>query len=301
MVMVYLTCLHYCKRDSDLDKIKWDILTVTPGDYTMQMEITEQMYNHFMEEIYKRSHYQNSEPIAMVFKQYIKRELERILNAKLDEIKKKPKLLEEEGDDKGINITDVKIADIVFAFNNDKLIKLLKVRGQHIMFQRYDKAALVEAEIMEYKNNNIHDLIRPVDAFITFEEEDGKIIAEEFEPEYNFWGTKIPSQKKFLTDELCLVEATEPTNIIWENRHFTGLETFRRSLRALAAIIGLLIASFLTIYYFKSKGITTSRMYPSIQQSEILGLYQTPQDNTTDNSKMQLFYEHAVQEFEYFN
>jgi hypothetical protein len=51
---------------------------------------------------------------------------------------------------------------------------------------------------MELKNSNFDDLIRPVDAFITFEEEDGKIVAEEFEPQYNFWGTKLPSQKVFL-------------------------------------------------------------------------------------------------------
>jgi len=76
---------------------------------------------------------------------------------------------------------------------------------------------------MDYKNANLDDLIRPVDAFITFEEEDGKIVAEEFEPKTTFWGTKLPSQKEFLTDDLFLVEATEPTNIIWENRHFTPI------------------------------------------------------------------------------
>lgn len=153
---------------------------------------------------------------------------------------------------------------------------------------------------MDYKNANLDDLIRPVDAFITFEEEDGKIIAEEFEPKYNFWGTKSPSLKEFLGDELAMVEATEPTNIIWENRHFTPIDTLRRSLRAVACIVVLLIISFLTIYYFKSKGIFTARMYPSIQQDEILSLYQTPSDNTTDNTKMDLFYSHAVQEQEYF-
>ncbi len=154
---------------------------------------------------------------------------------------------------------------------------------------------------MEYKNANLDDLIRPVDAFITFEEEDGKIVAEEFEPQYNFWGTKLPSQKEFMGDNLAMVEATEPTNIIWENRHFTSIDTLRRSLRALACIVVLLIISFLTIYYFKSKAIFTARMYPSIQQDEILSLYQTPSDNINDNSKMDLFYSHAVQELEYFS
>lgn len=261
------------------------MLTVTPGDYTMQMEITEKMYNQFLKDHYSRTPHQDDpvtgkqigvEPIAMHFKSYIKNELERQLNVQLKAIKNNPKLVEEEGEEEHLIISEVKIADIVFAFNNDKLIKLLKMRGQHIMFQRYDKSAEVEKQIMDYKNSNIDDLIRPVDAFITFEEEDGKIVAEEFEPQYNFWGTKLMSQKEFLGDELCLVESTEPTNIIWENRHFTGFDTFRRSLRALAAIVVLLIISFLVIYTSKSKGISISKMYPSIKQSEILRLYQTP-------------------------
>jgi hypothetical protein len=107
--------------------------------------------------------------------------------------------------------------------------------------------------------------------------------------------------KEFLGDDLFLVEATEPTNIIWENRHFTEVDTFRRSLKAFAAIVCLLIASFLTIYYFKSIAINTSRMYPSIQPAEIVSLYQTPPSNTEDNTKMDLFYSHALQEFNYFD
>ncbi len=35
MVLVYLTCLHYFKRHSELDQVRWDMLTITPGDYTM--------------------------------------------------------------------------------------------------------------------------------------------------------------------------------------------------------------------------------------------------------------------------
>ncbi len=58
MVMVYLTCLHYFKRHSELDQVKWDFLTVTPGDYTMQMEITEQMYNQFLKDHYSRTPHQ---------------------------------------------------------------------------------------------------------------------------------------------------------------------------------------------------------------------------------------------------
>lgn len=55
MVMVYLTCLHYFKRRSELDQVKWDMLTITPGDYTMQMEITEKMYKQFISDHYSRT------------------------------------------------------------------------------------------------------------------------------------------------------------------------------------------------------------------------------------------------------
>jgi hypothetical protein len=250
LVLVYLTFLHFFKRHSELDQVKWDMLTITPGDYTMQMEITKKMYDYYIQHVHCRH---PNDPVAVRLKEYIKTNLEIELNQKLKEIKNKPKLVEQEGEDEGdMNIQEVRIADIVFAFNNDQLIKLLKQRGTFIMQQKYDKVAETEKKIMAYKEANIEDLIRPVDAFITFEEEDGKIVAEEFEPNFNFWGTKEPSQKIFLDDELVLVEATEPTNIIWENRHFTPSETLQRSLKALLCIIILLIISFVTIYFTKS-------------------------------------------------
>lgn len=142
MVLVYLTCLHYFKQHSELDQVKWDMLTITPGDYTMQMEITETMYKYYMDHYHSRN---PDAPVAVKLKEYIKSNLEKQLNDKLRVMKNKPKLAEQEGEDDGhLNIEEVKIADIVFAFNNDKLIKLLKIRGQHIMFQRYEKAAEIE-------------------------------------------------------------------------------------------------------------------------------------------------------------
>ena len=236
LVLVYLTFLHFFKRHSELDQVKWDMLTITPGDYTMQMEITKKMYEYYIKNVHCRH---PNEPVAVRLKEYIKTNLENELNQKLKEIKNKnkPKLVEQEGEDEDhLNIQEVRIADIVFAFNNDQLIKLLKQRGTFIMQQKYDKVAETEKKIMDYKEANIEDLIRPVDAFITFEEEDGKIVAEEFEPKFNFLGTKEPCQKFFLDDELVLVEATEPTNIIWENKEVSFISRLYRGLGILIAL-----------------------------------------------------------------
>lgn len=49
------------------------------------------------------------------------------------------------------------------------------------MYQRYDQMRAVEKRISELKDEKFNDLIKPVDAFITFEEEDGSIIGQEFE------------------------------------------------------------------------------------------------------------------------
>lgn len=138
MVLVYLTILYKFKRASDLNRMKWDIETITPGDYTAQMEITEKAFKFFKENIYKRDVERKSDiSIGESLKSYIKKELERILTEKLFEMKSDPS-------NDNIKISEVKIADIVFAFSNAELIQLLRTRGQHIMFQRYDKMREVE-------------------------------------------------------------------------------------------------------------------------------------------------------------
>lgn len=116
----------------------------------------------------------------------------------------------------------MKIADIVFAFNNSELIHLLRQRGAFINNQQFDKMREVEKKISESKNENYSKLTKPVCVFITFEEEDGYIIAQKFEPQYSLTGKAEPALAKLMNHDLFVKEATEPTNIIWENRHFTS-------------------------------------------------------------------------------
>lgn len=56
----------------------------------------------------------------------------------------------------------------------------------------------MEKKISQLKDEKYKDLTIPVDAFITFEEEDGSIIGQEFEPKYSFFGSKLPAKTKFL-------------------------------------------------------------------------------------------------------
>ena len=57
----------------------------------------------------------------------------------------------------------------------------------------------------------------PVSAFITFEEEDSKIVA-----------LRNNSQKILLGQTMKFVDASEPTDIIWENRHYSKWDYIKR-------------------------------------------------------------------------
>ncbi len=69
MVLVYLTFLHYLKRRSELDVIQLDMETITPGDYTMSMKITQRMYDHYMMNVHCRHPYDS---IADRLKDYMR-------------------------------------------------------------------------------------------------------------------------------------------------------------------------------------------------------------------------------------
>lgn len=76
-------------------------------------------------------------------------------------------------------------------------------------------------------------------------------------------------------DELFLVESTEPTNIIWENRHFTPQDYAKRTTIVLFAIFGLIMVSFIIIFVCKMYAITTSNKYPDVNCTNIQNIYNT--------------------------
>jgi Cytosolic domain of 10TM putative phosphate transporter len=90
------------------------------------------------------------------------------------------------------------------------MIKLLKQRGNLIKEGNFKKVMTLEMEINNLKSENIEAYTRPVYAFITFLQEGG------YEAAKNFSGNAT-----LLSAKITITEAPEPTDIIWENRHFT--------------------------------------------------------------------------------
>ena len=104
----------------------------------------------------------------------------------------------------------------------------------------------------------------PVSAFITFEEEDGKIIA-----------LRSNSEKQVLGQTLRLINASEPTDIIWENRHFTWIDYLKRQTFAFCVIFVLLLGSFIVVYIVASYSSKIASTYPQVDCDNIIDDYGT--------------------------
>ena len=94
----------------------------------------------------------------------------------------------------------------------------------------------------------------PTSAFITFEEEGGKVLA-----------LKNSSPFLLLRRPMQFSEASEPTDIIWENRHFSRMDYFWRQLFAFIVIAILLAGSFILVFVVAQYSATISATYPAVQ------------------------------------
>lgn len=108
---------------------------------------------------------------------------------------------------------------ITFAYDNSQIIDLLNKRGTSIKQENWQNLDKMNIEIMnKLKDQNVIDKMqKPCSVFVTFETETGYDKASFFNntirdfPEFNI-------EDKFLGKKLLIKPASEPTDIIWENR-----------------------------------------------------------------------------------
>jgi hypothetical protein len=141
----------------------------------------------------------------------------------------------------------INIALISFAFDNAELINLLKERGNAIKFENFDRMREINRQIDDVKSKNLEKLNRPVSAFLTFENEEGLNRClnynETVQDDEDF-----EEFRTLLGEELDLQEASEPTDIIWENRHFTSFDRLKRTVIVCLIVFLLLCGSFVVIF-----------------------------------------------------
>jgi len=154
----------------------------------------------------------------------------------------------------------INIAVIQFVFDNARLINLLKERGSAIKALNFPKVKQIEESINTLKKDEYDTFTRPISAFITFERREGIERALKYKPA-NQRKSREP-RGTYLEEPVVMTAATEPTNIIWENRQFTRKERAKQTLISVTFIILLLLISFTIITVFKLKAMRVQQEYP---------------------------------------
>ena len=73
--------------------------------------------------------------------------------------------------------------------------------------------------------------------------------------------------------KLEFTETSEPTDIIWENRHWTKKEIFWRSIFAWVIILILMAGSFIFIWWVSAFSTSVARVFPTVDCEAALQTY----------------------------
>jgi hypothetical protein len=159
---------------------------------------------------------------------------------------------------------------VTFAFDNSELIDLLRVRGNWIKFEKYDKMREVNKKIDELKSDptKLQQFNRPVTAFLTFENEEGINRAKNYDDvvfskqdDGSWVYPEFVDIQKLLGSDVNFKDAAEPTDIIWENRHNTRIVRVKRTIIVILCVFFLLFLSFCIIYTCSSYSSKSSLKY----------------------------------------
>ena len=262
---IYILVIYYMQSTSALDTVSYDINTVTAGDYTVEMDITSKMYQSFLDNQFEEVRDIKDEngnfkwTRALCLKDYLVKEVAKVLT----QYQKDRLAYDDPGHEKKEPV-EIKVFDVTFAYNNNMLIKLLVKRGTAITNLDFDTVDKLDADILEligdYKIDNgvetgmYMKLTKPVCAFVTFETDDGKNEALAYSEKKSWYKpskTKDIAQMTICNDIPKFKDTSEPTNIIWENRHIKGVNYGARVCGAVMIAIFMLTIAFFVIFFFK--------------------------------------------------
>lgn len=285
------------KKMAVLDFQMWDMKTLTASDFTVEMTITEALWNQF---IVNLANHKDSLPMGkaapdhkahkglpvVTFEAFLEEEVSKKLN-------KVPYVNKE---------CDISIANITFGFDNPKLLNELVARGSIITSGKLEKLPDSNEKIQALCKDEKTELIRPVAAFITFDDQEGKNRALKYlispaekkalERDPSDENEKLLADSKFylVGEEAWCKQAPEPSEIIWHNRHVT---TKQQNIRKVLVFIGCFV--FLTLMFFlfsylKSKAIKNMWRYPTTTNCDTIdNIFYDPAQGAIDTDVYQKY------------
>lgn len=241
--LVLLAVLNYRQSSISIEKREWDLQTVTASDYTIEIEIHQEQYEAIMKKIQEERFMQYEASMGMRFKLYYKKLIEDRVN----------ELSEGQGG---------RVADINFAYNNQWLLDKLRTRGDLIKYKMWKELNELNKEMTEETHKEMDNFTTPICAFVCMESETAyNYIAPS--GEIDIFGTTSDVE-----------EASEPTNVIWQNYQSNPIQRAARMTMIIVAVSTVLFITFMATTY--AKGLTnaaTGKYDESIKCSDYNKMY----------------------------
>lgn len=191
IAFLFTVSIRYMYQGGKIQMIEWDCSTVTAGDYSVEFPMEDKsVYLNWRDNVYEKAAndsdpwaggMERGEAPAFALKKQLKATCEKMIDDWVADPQNSWALDELYGKSKKKNSSSqyggTKVADIVFAFNNSKLINALRERGACIAAQDFDAMREKETEINELFQD-FDDLTIPTAAFITFESDDSAVLAD---------------------------------------------------------------------------------------------------------------------------
>ena len=139
LFFLVLQCLY---KGGKITQLEWDLSTVTAGDYSVEFEIPAKAYQLWYNRVYKQSggEFEQGYSPALSLKRTMVEQIEEAMKAEVARRKGTGDtfIQRRTTEQKELN-ENVAVADIVFSYNNSKLICALRDRGNNIALQKFDK------------------------------------------------------------------------------------------------------------------------------------------------------------------
>ena len=191
-----------------------------------------------------------------------------IVNEMEERLETLPNLGYEEGE------PNVKVAIASLAFKNGVMIDLLRQRGGLIKAEKWDKLKEIEAKINVEKDKTIEDLCRPCSVFMTFESEEGYNRALNYHQTIEDKPEEFGALKFWLAKhEIEIQEASEPSDIIWENRQITPAQRTKKGIIVFIIVALMLAVSFVIIFVLTNMSNEAVNKYPIVTDCTALAGY----------------------------
>ena len=165
----------------------------------------------------------------------------------------------------------IEIADIKFSFKNRVIHKLLLERGKAILDNDHNMKIMIEDEIHATIKRDHDILTTPVNAFITFANEESYLRATELNKIRV--GSKTYYKKYWQGHPLYFKPALEPSSIMWENQYVPQNEKVWKLIVSLLIVFLILFTSFWFLFYSQKEIYDYMNIYPYIDCDSIIKTY----------------------------